>query len=105
MSTFNTIHVFGFGKIQVVKENGGTLDSSAVTSLAAFVDHIKTFKPAGVTLTDYHVIHIFNNFDIKYLGKNDGNFKVKNQFSVKLSEVDATIYNNFVNEVISMLPA
>lgn len=105
MNTFNTIHVFGFGKIQVVKENGGIVNSSAVTSLAAFVDHIKTFKPADVTLTDYHVIHIFNNFDIKYLGKSDGNLKLKNQFSVKLNQVDPTTYNNFVNEVIELLPA
>lgn len=105
MSTFNTIHIFGFGKIQVVKENGSTVDSSAVTSLGAFLDHIKGFKPAGVTLSDYHVIHIFNKSDIKYLGKSDGNFKIKNNFNVKLSEVDATIYNNFVNEVIGLLPA
>lgn len=105
MSTFNTIHVFGFGKVQVVSENGGTVDASAVTSLAAFVDHVKSFKPADVILSDYHVIHIFNNFEVKYLGKTDGDFKVKNSFSVKLAQLDATIYNNFVNEVIGLIPA
>lgn len=105
MSDFSTIHVFGFGKVQVVKENGGTVDAGSISSLSAFVDHIKTFKPAGVVLTDYHVIHIFNNLDIKYLGKSDGSFKVKNSFNVKISEVNSTIYNNFVNEVIGLLPA
>ena len=105
MSTFNTIHVFGFGKIQVVNENGGTVDAAAVTSLTAFVDHLKTFKPEDVTLTDYHVIHIFNGFDVKYLGKASGDFKVKHHFSVKLTDLDSTIYNNFVNEVIGLLSA
>lgn len=105
MSNFSTIHVFGFGTVQVVKENGGSVDAAAVTSLAAFVDHIKTFKPADVTLADYHVIHIFNNFDIRYLGKTEGNFKTKAHFSVKISEVDPAIYNAFVNEVLGLLPA
>lgn len=105
MSTFNTIHVFGFGDTQVIGETNGTVKSAELTKLAALVDHIKTFKPEDVTLTDYHVIHIFNGMDVRYLGKGTENKNDKTSFSVKIAEVDATILNEFVTEAIAAIPA
>jgi hypothetical protein len=105
MATFNTIHVFGFGDTQVIGEKNGTVKSADLTKLTALVDHIKTFKPEDVTLTDYHVIHIFNGMDVRYLGKGAENKKDKTSFSVKISEVDATILGEFTAEAIAAIPA
>jgi hypothetical protein len=104
MATFNTIHVFGFGDTQVIGETNGTVKSETLTKLTAFVDHIKTFKPEDVVLTDYHVIHIFNGMDVRYLGKGTENKKDKTSFSVKIADVDVTILNDFTAEAIAAIP-
>ena len=105
MSAFNTIHLFGFGDAQIIgKDNNGTVKSDTLTTLAAFVDHVKTFKPEDVVLTDYHVIHIFDGLSVRYLGKGTSNRTDKTNFSVKVSEVDQNLLNNFINELISLVP-
>lgn len=105
MATFNTIHVFGFGDTQVIGEKNGTVKSATLTKLAALVDHIKTFKPEDVIPTDYHVIHIFNGADVRYLGKGTENKKDKTSFSVKIADLNATILNDFTAEAIAAIPA
>jgi len=105
MATFNTIHIFSFGDTQVIGEKNGTVKSDTLTKLTALVDHIKTFKPEDVVLTDYHVIHIFNGMDVRYLGKGTENKKDKTSFSVKLSEINATILGEFTTEAIAAIPA
>lgn len=106
MSNFSTIHVFGFGDTQIIGEvNNGTVKSSELTTLTAFVDHVKTFLPStGVTLTDYHVIHIFNTMDVRYLGQGTEDRTIDTSFSVNWNQIDETILNNLVNEIISKLP-
>lgn len=100
MSTFNTIHLFGFGDAQIIGADSNlTVKSDTLTNLTAFVDHIKTFKPEDVTLTDYHVIHIFNEMDVRYLGKGTEVKTDKTNFTVKISEVDPTILGNLVDEL------
>lgn len=107
MSEFNTIHLFGFGDAQLIRTEakGGTVKSETLTNLQAFVDHIKTFKPDDVVLTDYHVIHTFNELDIRYLGKGTGNSQDKTDFLVKIDQVDATILANLVNELVAAVDA
>lgn len=101
MSQFNTIHLFGFGDAQIIgKDNNGTVKSDTLTTLEAFVDHVKTFKPEEVVLTDYHVIHIFNGMDIRYLGKSTENKEDKTDFIVNISELDSAILDALVNELI-----
>lgn len=104
MATFNTIHIFGFGDTQVIGEKNGTVKSNTLTKLTAFVNHLKTLKPADVVLTDYHAIHIFNGTDVRYLGKGTENKKDKTSFSVKISGVNAAILNDFINEAIAAVP-
>jgi hypothetical protein len=102
MSQFNTIHLFGFGDAQIIgKDNNGTVKSDTLTNLTAFVDHVVTFKPEEVILTDYHVIHIFNEMDVRYLGRGTENNADKTDFIVSMTEVDATILANLVNELIA----
>lgn len=101
MSQFNTIHLFGFGDTQIIgKDNNGTVKSDTLTNLQALVDHIVTFKPEEVILTDYHVIHIFNDMSIRYLGKGTENNADKTDFMVDFSDIDATIMSNLVDELI-----
>lgn len=101
MSQFNTIHLFGFGDAQIIgKDHNGTVKSDTLANLQAFVDHVKTFKPEEVVLTDYHVIHIFNGTDVRYLGKGTGNNQDKTDFIVGVSELDSVILDNLVNELI-----
>lgn len=106
MENFSTIHVFGFGDTQIIgKDNNGMVKSTELTTLPTFIDHVKTFLPAtGVTLTDYHVIHIFNSSDVRYLGKQAQDKKENTSFSVKWNQLNEVILNDLVNEIISKLP-
>lgn len=99
MATFNTVHVFGFGDVQFIStDKNKSVKANTLTKLEAFVNHIKTFKPEDVTATDYHVIHIFSGSDVKYLGKSE-NRTQKTSFSVKASDVNQTILNEFLDEL------
>lgn len=102
MSKFNTIHLFGFGDAQIIgKDNNGTVKSDTLTNLQAFVDHVVTFKPEEVVLTEYHVIHIFNGMSVRYLGKGTENHEDKTDFIVNLAEIDATLLDNLVDELVA----
>ena len=106
MKQFSTIHIFGYGETQIIGEtNNGKILSSSLTTLVPFVDHIKTFLPeSGVTLTDYHVIHIFEGSDVRYLGVGTEDRKEETSFSVKYDQINLTLLDTLVNEVISLLP-
>jgi hypothetical protein len=104
-STFKTIHIFGYGETQLIGgAKDGKVSSNDLNELEAFVDHIKTFKPENVEAADLHVIHIFKDGDIRYLGKNkEFSPRTKTSFSVSLSQVNETLLNAFVNELIGAL--
>jgi len=102
MAKFNTIHVFGFGDVQLIGEKKGTIKADTMTKLTALVDHVKTFKPEDVTLTDYHVIHIFNGESVRYLGVRAEDTTAETL--VKISEVDATILEEFIAELEAAIP-
>jgi hypothetical protein len=106
MKKFSTIHIFGYGETQIIgKDNNGKVQSSELESLQPFVDHVKTFLPAtGVTLTNYHVIHIFQGSDVRYLGVGTEDRKEETSFSVKWEQLNQVILDVFVNEIISKLP-
>jgi cell division FtsZ-interacting protein ZapD len=103
MSQFNTIHLFGFGDAQIIGTDvNRTVKSDTLTALAAFVDHIKALKPEEVILTDYHVIHIFNEMDVRYLGKGTEDRKDKTDFIIKIAEVDAALLGALVDELATI---
>jgi len=105
MEQFSTIHVFGYGETQIIgKTNNGKVQSSSLTTLTPFVDHVKTFLPeSGVTLTDYHVIHIFNGMDIRYLGQGVEDRTVETSFLVGLDQIDQSLLTSLVDEIISLI--
>jgi len=106
MKQFSTIHIFGYGETQIIgNDNNEKIQSSELISLTAFVDHVKTFLPStGVTLTNYHVIHIFEGSDVRYLGVGTEDRKEETSFSVKYDQINLTLLDTLVNEVISLLP-
>ncbi len=109
MVTFSTAHIFGFGDAQIIgkdaegKNFNKKTPLSGLTKLQAFVDHVKTFKPADIALTDYHVIHIFNNFDVRYLGTpaKDAPSETKSSWTIKWSDLNPTIVGDLIDEVYS----
>lgn len=99
MTAFNTIHLFGFGTAQIIGiDVNKQVSSAGLTKLAAFIDYIKTFKPADVVAADYHVVHIFENMDVRYLGKTN-NKDDKTAFSVKWADVGKSILGELVDEI------
>ena len=107
MGQFSTIHIFGYGETQIIGQtNNGKVESFSLTTLTPFVDHVKTFLPAtGVTLTDYHVIHIFESMDVRYLGQGTEDRTVQTSFSVTWSQIDQILLTELVDEIISKLPS
>jgi hypothetical protein len=104
MSTFNTIHLFGFGDTQIIKEDlNKSVKASELTTQTAFVDAIKALKPEDVVLTDYHVIHIFEGGSVRYLGKPTEVKTDKTSFSVEWENVPTTLLDTLVTEIETKL--
>jgi len=96
MKTIKTIHVFNFGKTQVIgKELNKTFDSTELNTLEAFINHVKSKKPEGQEDSDFHAINIFRDMFVDYLPKETG---VKN-YRVKYSEIDEELINSFISEL------
>lgn len=64
MSTFSTLHIFGFGDVQLIMEDGTstTKPASTLTTLQAYIDNVWGNAPEGYTGTkEYHAINTFND--------------------------------------------
>ena len=104
MTTFNTVHIFGFGSSQIISDTvNKQTPNSGLTSLAAFVAHVISFKPEDVTQTDYHAIHIFNDYEVRYLGTAPkvGGKPVKDSWSIKWDKLDLSIVGALIDEIAS----
>ena len=105
MSAFNTIHIFGFGDTQIIKENlNKSAKSADLTTLTAFIDSIKAQKPVEVAAADYHVIHIFEGNSVRYLGQPVEGSQESTYFSVEWANVDATLLSALVADIEANLP-
>ena len=63
MATWSTLHIFGYGETQLIgTDSNKKVPSTALTTLAAVVNNVYSFKPEGNTATEeYHAINIFND--------------------------------------------
>ena len=105
MATFNTIHIFGFGDTKIIKQDlNKSVKSADLTTLTAFVDSIKTQKPEDVVEADYHVIHIFNEGSVRYLGAGNVAPNTDNSFAVEWANVDAALLDALVADIEAHLP-
>jgi hypothetical protein len=62
METWSTLHIFGYGEVQLIgKDNNKKVPATSLTTLAAVVANVYSFKPEGNAATEeYHAINIFN---------------------------------------------
>jgi hypothetical protein len=99
MVEFNTIHIFGYGETQIIgKDLNLKVSSASLTSLAAFVNHVKSLKPQDVVESDYHVIHDFNGSDVKYLSHSE-NKEEKKTFFLNFNQIDSTLLDALAQEL------
>lgn len=107
---FNTIHIFGYGETQIISaETNGKVDSTGLSHLANLVNFIKGQRPVDIAASDFHVIHIFESGEVKYLGKVDPLApKVKCSYSFKVSKLEASdlaLYNDLFGKLHDELKA
>jgi hypothetical protein len=80
-----TIHIFGYGETQINTDYSFKDATEGFTKVFPLVDAVWAKKPADSLLTEkkYHVIHIFNENDIRW--------QTKNGFDVKGDDIDDNI--------------
>lgn len=105
MIEFNTMHVFDFGQCQLISGvNNKTAPSDEMTTLPAFVSYAQSLCPPNVTLTPYHVIHVFYEDSLRYLGSNPSP-GVDDNFIVEWSNLDLTTIYALAEEIDSYNPS
>lgn len=97
--TFNTIHIFGFGDVQVIKDKTNkTKKRVTLTSVQSVIDNIWSKKPSDNTCgNEFHTINIFNDMFVDFQAKAKG----ENGFRLKYDEIDASLIEALVTEVLS----
>lgn len=96
---FQTIHIFGFGTVQVIDKDLNLQCSIADVQAEAdaCIDEIWSKKPADVTLTkEYHAINIFNNYFADWLPK----IKGEKSYRTKYLELNDSLFEALANKVI-----
>jgi alpha-D-ribose 1-methylphosphonate 5-triphosphate synthase subunit PhnL len=98
MAKFSTLHIFGFGDVQVVAQpEGATKKASELTALQAVIDNVWAQKPADNTGTkEYHAINIFDGMFADWQPKVQG----EKGFRVQIGSLDMTLVQALVDEVM-----
>jgi len=98
MSTFNTIHIFGFGVVQVIGKdfNIQVPITEVQTEANACIDNVWSAKPLTNTSTkEYHAINIFNGMFADWQSK----IKGEKGYRANSGELDFRIFENLVTAV------
>lgn len=100
-SKFNTIHIFSFGTVQIIGEEfNKSVAFSELTQLEPFITYVKSLRPEGIVEGDFHVIHVFNEMDVRYLAKDETKTE-KKSYIIKMADFDQVILNTFADEVLA----
>lgn len=96
MANWSTLHIFGFGDVQVITKDGGaTKKASTLTKLQAVIDNVWSTKPTDNTSTkDYHAINIFEGVFA------DWQPKVPKGFRTEYSKLNDSLIQKLVDEVL-----
>ena len=103
MATFNTIHIFGFGTVQVIgKDFNVQCPIGSVQSEAyACVNNVWSKKPADYVGTkQYHAVNTFNTMFADWQPKVKG----EKGFRVKFSDLNASLFEALAQAVIDAQP-
>lgn len=104
MSTFNTIHIFGFGVVQIIGKdfNMQTPVNEIQAEVDAVVDNVWSTKPTENTGTkEYHAINIFNTMFSDWQPK----IKGEKGFRTNYDQLDDTLIHALIMAVINNQPA
>lgn len=93
---YNTLHIFGYGEIQVITDTENKkVSTEDCPSTQAVVDMVYTLKPEGNTAgTDYQNVTIIKDIYGSYSAI-DGSFRVE------YSELDVALIDQLVEEIQS----
>jgi len=103
MTEFSTLHIFGFGDVQVILPDGSgaTKKASDLTMVQPVVDNVWDNRPEGYTGTkQYHAINIFDNMFADWQAKVDGEKGYRVQY-VDLNNLEIMA---LVDEVLEPVP-
>ena len=103
-SKFNTIHIFGFGTVQVIGKdlNVQTSITNVQTQVNACIDNVWSKKPEDSTITkDYHAVNIFSGMFADWQTK----IKGEKGFRTKYEDLDDSLFQTLAQAVIDAQPA
>jgi hypothetical protein len=97
MATWSTLHIFGYGETQLIGTDfNKKVPSAELTTLAAVVANVYSFKPEDSTATeDYHAINIFKDMFADWQSKVEG----EKGWRTEYAELDAEAIEALVAEV------
>jgi hypothetical protein len=99
MSNWSTLHIFGFGDVQVISKDGGaTKKAATLTKLQAVIDNVWSTKPTDNTSTkQYHAINIFEGMFADWQTK----VPKEKGFRTEYSKLDNSLIQQLVDEVLA----
>ena len=99
MANWSTIHVFGFGDVQVIAKDGGKTKKAAdLTKLQAVIDNVWSKKPADNTSTkEYHAINLFEGMFADWQAKVQG----EKGFRVQFSDLNLVAVQELADELLA----
>lgn len=96
--SWNTIHIFGFGDVQVNGPDGKTKKATELTKLQAVIDSIWSKKPEDNNSgKSYHAINIFKDIRADWHMKR----KEDSGFRVDYSEINQSLIQELLDELMS----
>jgi hypothetical protein len=97
MATWSTLHIFGYGETQLIgTDSNKKVPSTALTTLAAVVNNVYSFKPEGNTANEeYHAINIFYDMFADWQTSQQGVQGWRTQYA----ELDVTLIDALIVEI------
>ena len=99
----NTLHIFGYGEVQIIGQDdyvkiNKKVPSSLMTFLQPVVDNIYSFKPSdNNSPNEYYTINIFADLFSDYIPKDSVNKSWRTQYA----ELDQNAIDVLVAEVLA----
>lgn len=93
---WNTVHIFGYGESQAIGDGyNKKVDTINLESAQEVIDEIYSKKPKDSNASaEYHAINIFNGIFADYQPKEGDSFRVN------FDELDATLIDSLVEEIV-----
>lgn len=99
--TYSTIHIFGFGIVQVIGKNFNyqVKTSQVQTQADACINEVYSKKPTDSTTTNqYHAINIFNESFADWMS----GLKIEKGFRINYSDLNSQVFETLAQDVIAL---